>query len=265
MKIAVAGCKGRMGLELVRTIIALNPSYYAGGSIHQSEALPDADFWKAVGIAEACKASVVQSAEALVALADVVIDFTRPEYTLELAEHCAEHKKALVTGTTGLSKEQQMMLENFAKKTSILQGSNMSLGVMLVMKLVKEAAAKLDDDFDIEIVEMHHRNKVDAPSGTALSMGKAAAAGRGVDFDKVAVLSREGQTGIRPKGEIGFATLRGGDVIGDHSVVFAGQGERIEINHKSSSRGIYANGAVKAAIWLADKPPALYSMQDMLA
>lgn len=263
MKIGIAGCTGRMGLALIQAVVEAEGVQLAAGSIRPDQPVPDKDFWLGCGVGRE-QVEVVTSAEALFAAADAVIDFTTPAATLALAEQAAASGKPLVSGTTGLLAEQQQELAQFASRAPILWASNMSVGVTLLTALVREVAQKLDPSFDIEIVEMHHRKKVDAPSGTALSLGKAAAEGRGVDFDAMACLSREGQAGARPMGEIGFATLRGGDVVGDHTVIFAGQGERIELTHKSSSRSIYALGALRAARWLHHKPAGLYSMQDVL-
>lgn len=263
MRIGIAGCTGRMGLALMKAVSETDGVSLAAGSIRPDQSVPARDFWLGSGVMG--DVLVVTTADALFRDADAVIDFTTPASTLALAEQAAATGKALVIGTTGLTEEQFMELGRFAERAPIVWASNMSVGVTLLGELVREVAKKLDPSFDIEVVEMHHRNKVDAPSGTALSLGRAAAEGRGVDFDGVSCLSREGQTGARPTGEIGFATLRGGDVIGDHTVMFAGQGERIELTHKSSSRSIYAYGAIRAALWLSGKPAGLYSMSDVLA
>lgn len=262
MKIGIAGCTGRMGLTLITAVSETEGVQLAAGSIRPDQSLPERDFWLSHGIRR--EMIVVTSPAALFESSDVVIDFTSPASTMALAEQAAARGKPLVIGTTGLSEEQFRELGQYANRAPIVWASNMSVGVTLLAGLVREVARKLDPSYDIEIVEMHHRNKVDAPSGTALSLGRAAAEGRGVDFDAMACLSREGMTGARPMGEIGFATLRGGEVIGDHTVIFAGPGERIELTHKSSSRSIYAYGAIRAARWLAQKQPGLYSMQDVL-
>ena len=201
---------------------------------------------------------------AAVLACDVAIDFTQPEATLAYAARAAAHGTSLVIGTTGLNAEQEAALAEHARSTAIVYAPNMSLGVNLLLAVVEQVSAALDDAWDIEIVEMHHNRKVDAPSGTALGLGRAAATGRGRVFDEVAVLSREGMTGPREQGQIGFATLRGGDVIGDHTVVFAGAGERVEIGHKASGREVFAAGAVRAARWAAGREPGLYSMRDVL-
>lgn len=196
---------------------------------------------------------------------DVAIDFTRPDVTLQNAALARDAGVAMVIGTTGLSDAQDSALAEVATQIPIVYAPNMSVGVNLLLTLIERVAATLGPDaWDIEVVEMHHNRKVDAPSGTAIGLGKAAARGRDRSFNDVAVLSREGVTAPRQKGEIGFATLRGGDVVGEHSVIFAGDAERIEITHKASGRHIFANGAVRAAQWVVGKPPGLYGMADVL-
>jgi 4-hydroxy-tetrahydrodipicolinate reductase len=170
----------------------------------------------------------------------------------------------MVIGTTGLTPEDEQAIRDAASRAPVVFAANFSLGVNLMQVLVEQAARALGPDYDIEIVEMHHRHKVDSPSGTALALGRSAAKGRSVQLDQVWRKSRDGQVGARPRGEIGFATLRGGDVVGDHSVIFAADGERFEITHKASTRAVFANGAVRAALWVADKPPGFYSMKDVL-
>ena len=196
--------------------------------------------------------------------ADVVIDFSRPELTATLAHEAARTGKALVSGTTGIDAEGMRLLAEASKHAPILWSANMSVGVNLLAALVTQAARALDAGTDIEIVEMHHRHKVDAPSGTALLLGEAAADGRSVALKDVAVRSRDGHTGARAEGTIGFATLRGGDVVGEHTVVFASEGERVELTHKASNRDIFASGALRAALWLKNKPHGFYTMRDVL-
>jgi 4-hydroxy-tetrahydrodipicolinate reductase len=193
-----------------------------------------------------------------------VLEFTSPTATLHHAELAAKHRKVHIVGTTGLEAPQIATLQRHAKQTAIVLAPNMSLGVNLLLRMVTQVARSLDPDWDIEIVEMHHRAKVDAPSGTALALGKAAADGRGVALDRVAARGRDGMTGARRRGDIGFAVLRGGDVVGEHTVVFAADGERVEITHKATSREIFARGAIRAALWAQDKPPGFYSMADVL-
>lgn len=195
---------------------------------------------------------------------DVMIDFTTPDACLDHAALANQHKKPLVVGTTGLSPVEEAALLAASKNTAVFYTANMSLGVNLLLSLVEQAAARLNAEFDIEIFEAHHRNKVDAPSGTALALGHAAAKGRGVKLDDAMVPARFGNTGARIPGSIGMSVFRGGDVVGDHTVTFAGLGERIELTHKASDRAIFAKGAVKAALWLKGKPAGLYSMRDVL-
>ncbi len=196
--------------------------------------------------------------------ADALIDFTRPEHSLHLAALCAQHNLPMVCGTTGFSAQQFEALKSHAQHTPILWSANMSIGVSLLMKLVRDAAAALDESYDIEISEIHHRHKIDAPSGTALLLGEAAASGRGKKLDDVRVALRDGVTGARASGAIGFSSMRAGSVIGDHTVMFAGDHDRIELTHKAQDRSIYAHGALTAAAWLKGKPAGFYSMQDLL-
>lgn len=261
MKIGVVGCAGRMGQMLSRYVLDTDGCELIGGSEKTDTAIG-----KDIGDIIQCKplGVKVSSTEELFEKADAVIDFTTPEATVSNAVLAVKTGTSLIIGTTGFSKEQQEIIENAAKKTVIVQAPNMSIGVNLLFTLVEKIARTLDDSYDIEILEMHHSNKIDAPSGTALGLGKAAAKGRGVELDDVAEKVRDGIIGARAKGEIGFATLRGGDVVGEHSVIFASNGERIEISHKASSRKIFVKGAIKAALWAKNKPLGLYSMQDVL-
>lgn len=263
MRIGVVGCAGRMGQMLVREIIATPGAILAGGSERAGGAMVGRDVAEIAGLEPAGVRAVDDPAE-LFAHADAVIDFTSPEATERHAALAAQSETALVVGTTGLSPAQQGVILKAATHTPIIQAPNMSVGVNLLLALVEQVAHTLQDDYDIEIVEMHHRHKVDAPSGTALGLGRAAALGRGQPLESLWRKTRDGLTGPRPKGEIGFATLRGGDVVGDHTVVFAADGERIELTHKASNRGVFAKGAVRAALWAGDKPPGLYSMRDVL-
>jgi 4-hydroxy-tetrahydrodipicolinate reductase len=198
------------------------------------------------------------------AAADGVLDFTAPAASLGFAELAAQARIVHVIGTTGWADGEEEPLLAAARHARIVKSGNMSLGVNLLAALVRKAATALDADFDIEVLEMHHKHKVDAPSGTALLLGEAAAAGRGIGLDDHAVRTRDGITGARTPGDIGFATLRGGSVIGEHSVVFAGEGERIELTHKAEDRQLFARGAVKAALWGFDQKPGFYSMADVL-
>jgi 4-hydroxy-tetrahydrodipicolinate reductase len=193
-----------------------------------------------------------------------VLDFTSPEAAVAHAALAARTGTILVTGTTGLTSAQQAKIRAAAKKVAVVQAPNFSIGVNLALALVEQTAQVLDDGYDIEIVEMHHRHKVDAPSGTALGLGRAAARGRGVTLEKMSERGRDGITGARRTGTVGFASLRGGDVVGDHTVIFAGPGERVEITHKAGGREVFALGAVRAALWGKGRKPGLYSMADVL-
>lgn len=257
MKIGIVGCGGRMGQMLVKAVEAAQGAVLAGGTERPGSSLIG-------GTTGTTGAPVHDNAAALFAAADAVIDFTAPAATVAHAALAAETGTVLVVGTTGLSKDDEAVLAEAAKKVPVVYAPNFSVGVNLLMALTERAAAILGDDYDIEIVEMHHRRKVDAPSGTALGLGRAAAKGRAVELEQVWCKSRDGHTGARPKGEIGFATLRGGDVIGDHTVMFAAEEERVELTHKASTRAVFAKGAVRAALWAQGQKPGLYSMRDVL-
>jgi 4-hydroxy-tetrahydrodipicolinate reductase len=195
---------------------------------------------------------------------DVLIDFTRPEATLANLALCRSAGKRMVIGTTGFSDGQKQQIGEIAQSIALMMAPNMSVGVNLCFKLLEMAARVLGDDVDIEVIEAHHRHKVDAPSGTALRMGEVVAQALGRDLNECAIYGREGQTGERKRNTIGFATVRAGDIVGEHTVMFADIGERVEITHKSSSRATFANGALRAALWLAERKPGLYDMQDVL-
>ena len=263
IKIGVAGCGGRMGRMILRALAESDQAAIAGGiDAPGSESLGQ-DLGTLAGLAPL---GVVagEDPEDLFAKADVVVEFTSPAASVAHAALAARHGTAQVIGTTGLDTEAMAALERAAADTSLVYARNTSLGVTLLTALVEQVAATLGPETDIEVLEMHHRRKVDAPSGTALALGEAAAKGRGVALDEVAQRVRDGITGARPAGEIGFATLRGGDVVGDHSVIFAAEGERLELTHKATSRDLFARGAVRAALWVAGKPPGLYDMRDVL-
>lgn len=263
MKIGIVGCAGRMGRMLLGEVIAQDGLVLSGGTeLPGHENLSD-DLGVLAGVASQ---GIIagDDTSALFDASDVVIDFTVPATTETHAALAAKHQTALVIGTTGLSAEDQAAVETAAQKVAVVQAANMSVGVNVLLGLAERAAGLLGDDYDIEIVEMHHRHKIDAPSGTALALGKAVAAGRNVDLEQQSVRVRDGHTGARKTGTIGFATLRGGDVAGDHTVMFAGDGERIELTHKASSRSVFAKGAVRAARWTEGQKPGLYSMRDVL-
>ena len=263
MKIGVVGCVGRMGQMIVRCIHETAGAELAGGTEAPGIPAVGRDLGELAGLG-ALGVAVGDDPVSLFARADAVIDFTTPEASVAHAELAAQAQSIHVIGTTGLDMEQQAAIGRAARHAAVVSAPNMSLGVTLLTALVEQVARRLDPDYDIEVVEIHHRRKVDAPSGTALALGRAAAAGRGVDLDEVARRTRDGHTGARPRGEIGFATLRGGDVVGDHTVIFAAEGERLELTHKASTREVYARGAIKAALWARGQPPGLYSMKDVL-
>lgn len=252
-----------MGLALIRALSTHPTLELTAAGIRAGTATLMRSQFEAAGLGFAGELMVENTAE-LFARADAVIDFTAPEHTVGLAGLAAMHKKILVSGTTGLSSTQKEALIRAGEYTRVIWSANMSVGVNLLMALVEQTAAKLGPDSDIEILEMHHRQKVDAPSGTALALGEAAARGRGVNLHDVWVKTRDGHTGARHAGSIGFATLRGGDVIGDHSVLFASAGERIELSHKASNRDIFAKGGLVAAEWAASKPNGFYTMRDVV-
>ncbi len=255
MKIAIAGAAGRMGQMLIRQI-----GLTEGCSLVSAFEGPGS---KAVG-SETAGIKIGSDAAAAIGAAQVVIDFTVPAATVAHAKIAADKGVAMVIGTTGLDPQQTAAIHEAAKKVPIMWAANMALGVNVLMALVEKTAALLDPAYDIEVLEMHHRHKIDAPSGTALALGHSAAAGRKVELEKVWRKSRDGHTGARPAGEIGFATLRGGEEVGVHTVFFAAAGERLELSHRSFSREGYATGAVRAAQWLAGKKPGLYNMKDVL-
>ncbi|HTH96686.1 MAG TPA: 4-hydroxy-tetrahydrodipicolinate reductase [Stellaceae bacterium] len=262
-RIGIVGCAGRMGRMLLAETLAAPAATLAGGSGRLPGGAAAQDLGLLAGGAP-LGLTVTNDVEALFRASDVVIDFTVPGASVAHADLAAKLGKGLVIGTTGLSGQEMAAVEKAAAHSPVVWAPNMSLGVNLLLGLVEQVAGMLKDDWDIEIVEMHHRNKVDAPSGTALGLGRAAAKGRGVELDEVWVKSRDGLTGARQAGSIGFATLRGGDVIGDHTVVFAGNAERVELTHKATDRRVFARGAVRAALWLKGKPAGLYGMKDVL-
>ncbi len=263
VNIGIAGCAGRMGRMLAAAVLETPAARLVGGTERPGHEAIGIDLGILAAAAPA-GAAITGDAETMFAAADVVIDFTTPALIAEHVRLAAGHGTALVVGTTGLEPEHEAALDAAAAKVAVVQAANMSVGVNLLLGLARQVATILDESFDIEIVEMHHRHKIDAPSGTALALGKAAADGRGVALDEVAARVRDGITGARPRGQIGFATLRGGDVVGEHTLIFAGEGERIELTHKASSRAIFARGAVRAALWTEGRRPGRYSMRDVL-
>lgn len=263
MRLIIAGAGGRMGRALVRAISETPGVVLAGALEAPGSELIGKDAGVLAGLPP-CGVVLSGDLWALSANADGIIDFTVPAATIANVAIAAERGIVHVIGTTGLSASDDAVIRSVSKQAKVVQSGNMSLGVNLLAALVRRVAKALDDDFDIEIVEMHHRAKVDAPSGTAFLLGRAAAEGRGIDLSQHSVRSRDGHTGPRRTGDIGFATLRGGTATGDHSVIFAGPYERIELTHRSEDRMIFARGALKAALWAKDKPPGFYSMADVL-
>jgi 4-hydroxy-tetrahydrodipicolinate reductase len=263
LKIAVTGAAGRMGRELIRVVHGSEACLLAG-AIEQTGSLAlgqDAGLLAGLG---KLGVVIIDDALELFSKIDAVLDFSAPAATLEFAALAANARIIHVMGTTGLSAADEAKVAAAARHATIIKAGNMSLGINLMSALVRKVAAALDADFDIEVLEMHHRHKVDAPSGTALMLGHAAAEGRKVRLEDVSVRSRDGHTGERRRGDIGFAALRGGSVVGDHSVIFAADGERIELVHRAADRGIYARGAVKAALWGRGKGPGLFDMMNVL-
>jgi 4-hydroxy-tetrahydrodipicolinate reductase len=263
VKIGILGAGGRMGVALARTVAATAGCALAGGVERPGAPAIGRDMGELAGIG-AVGQVIGDDPLPLFAAADAVIDFTAPAALAAHAELAAQGKTAYDVGMTGLEPAHFAALEKAARHTAVVQSYNMSLGVNLVALLVRQVAAALDADFDIEIVEMHHRMKVDAPSGTALLFGEAAAQGRGVTLADVADRGRDGITGARRRGHIGFAALRGGNVVGEHSVIFAADDERVELSHKAGDRSIFARGAVRAAIWARGRGPGLYGMAEVL-
>ena len=252
MRIGIAGYTGRVGQLLIAELQSgsWNGLELAGGCAPDAS---DVEYF------------TTKTPEELFEKSDAVIDFTRPEATLAHAKIAADTNTKMIIGTTGLTNEDEAILQNASEQTAIIYAANMSVGVNLILALVEKAAKALEpDNWDIEIFESHHKHKVDAPSGTALAIGKAAAKGRDVDHESVTVRARDGITGERETGTIGYSVARGGDVVGEHTAYFYSEGERIELSHIATNRALFARGAMKAAQWIEDKPAGLYSMHDVL-
>lgn len=262
VRIAVQGAAGRMGRALIQAVQS-SAACRLGAALDRPQA--EGMGQDAGALAGLPALGVPVTAELKPGDFDVLIDFTRPQGTLAALEACARAGRAMVIGTTGFEAGELARIREAARHVPVCMSGNFSIGINLCLQLVREAARTLGGEFDIEIVEAHHRHKVDAPSGTALMLGQAAAAGAGRDLERCAVYARQGHTGERAAQTIGFSTVRGGDVVGDHSVLFLGEGERIEITHKASSRQNFARGAVRAAVWLTGREPGLYTLQDVLA
>lgn len=263
MRLVVTGAAGRMGRTLVKAIhetagVTLSGALERAGSPALGQDAGALAGLPALGIA------VTDDPLPLLIHADGIVDFSAPAATVELSALAAQARIAHIVGTTGLTEADMAKLSAAARHAPLVQSGNMSLGVNLLAGLVRLAAEALGEEFDIEIVEMHHRNKVDAPSGTALMLGEAAAEGRGIELKTHSERGRDGLTGARRKGAVGFASLRGGGVIGDHSVIFAGDGERVALSHRAEDRALFARGALKAALWARGRKPGLYAMSDVL-
>ena len=263
IRIGIVGAAGRMGQTLIRACLNTQGVLLTVAIERKDSPAIGRDAGEVSGLL-ALDIPITDSLAAAIANIDVLIDFTRPESTLEHVAICRQHGKRIVIGTTGFTSEQRGQIDVAAKDMALILAPNMSVGVNLCLKLLETAAKVMGDYTDIEIVEAHHRHKVDAPSGTALRMGEVVAAALGRDLQDCAVYGREGITGERDRKTIGFATIRAGDIVGEHTVMFADEGERVEITHKASSRMTFAKGAVRAAQWVMAKERGLFDMQDVL-
>lgn len=262
-KIAVTGAAGRMGKAIINAMQAAPQTSLAGALEREGSPFTGKDAGEVAG-REKLGVKITSSMDKAFKDADVIIDFTMPEASLEFLKYAVKRKQAVVLGTTGFSHHQREEIKEISQKISVVMAPNMSVGVNLLLKLVHDAAVAIGRDYDIEIIEAHHRHKKDAPSGTAIRIAEVIADAVNRDLDKVAVYERKGIIGERRPEEIGIQSIRAGDIVGDHTVIFAAPGERIELIHKASSRDTFAAGAVRAAVWLANKPAALYDMQDVL-
>jgi 4-hydroxy-tetrahydrodipicolinate reductase len=263
MLLAIMGAAGRMGRELIRTIQETEGCELAGAVERPGSPAIDKDAGELAGVGH-LGIPIVSEALPLFTRIEGVLDFTTPEVSLETAALAAQARIVHVIGTTGFTAADDARIEAAARHATLVKSGNMSLGVNLLAALVEQAARALNESFDIEILEMHHKHKVDAPSGTALLLGEAAASGREIALKENSVRTRDGHTGEREAGTIGFATLRGGSVVGEHSVIFAGPGERLELSHRAQDRQIFARGAIAAALWGKGQGPGLFSMRDVL-
>lgn len=264
MGLVVVGAAGRMGRTLIRAVNETEGAFLAGAVEREGSPFLGQDAGELAGVGR-LGVAVADDPLPVFAKADGVLDFTMPAATVVFAGYAAQARIAHVIGTTGCTQDDDASIAAAARHATIVKSGNMSLGVNLLAVLVEQAARALEaGDFDIEVLEMHHRHKVDAPSGTALLLGEAAAKGRRIALAESSVRARDGHTGPRPEGAVGFATLRGGSVVGDHSVILAGAGERIVLSHHAEDRALFARGAVKAALWAHGRKPGLYSMRDVL-
>lgn len=262
-RVAITGASGRMGKNLLQAVHEFPGLKITAAVIHPDSSLVGSDAGEMAGIGK-IGVTTVTSLDAVLDDFDVLIDFTSIEYTLENIAACVANNKKIVIGTTGFSEQQKQQIKQAGESTAVVFAPNMSVGVNVCLKLLAMAAEVLGDDYDVEVIEAHHRHKVDAPSGTALRMGEVVADALGRNLSECAVYGREGHTGARTQKEIGFETIRAGDVVGDHTVLFATEGERVEITHKASSRMTFAKGAARAAAWLGAKEKGLFDMQDIL-
>lgn len=263
-RIAVTGAAGRMGRVLIEAVAADSQAKLGATIVLADDPMAGVDAGALAGLGDTLGVKTATALSDVMDDFDVLIDFTAPQATLANMALCQEHGKGIVIGTTGFTDEQKAELAELAKQVPTVFAPNYSVGVNLCLNLLRMAAGVMGEDSDIEVVEMHHRHKVDAPSGTALRMGEVVADTLGWDLKEVACYGREGQTGARPHKQIGFETIRGGDVVGDHTVMFAADGERVEITHKAQSRMTFAKGAVRSAKWVMNQPAGLYDMQDVL-
>ncbi|MFV2030325.1 4-hydroxy-tetrahydrodipicolinate reductase [Neisseria sp. S1] len=262
LKIAIAGANGRMGRVLIEAVSKHPDTVLSGALEHTASEALGLDAGYAIGIKTGV--AISSDVDAVLAVSDVLIDFTRPEPTLGHLQKCVQHGVKMIIGTTGFDDAGKAAIAAAAEKTAIVFAANFSVGVNLTFHVLDTVARVLNEGYDIEIIEGHHRHKVDAPSGTALRMGEVVAAALGRDLKECAVYGREGHTGPRDPSTIGFATVRAGDIVGDHTALFATDGERVEITHKASSRMTFASGAVRAAVWLRAHDKGLFDMQDVL-
>ncbi|NOT16347.1 MAG: 4-hydroxy-tetrahydrodipicolinate reductase [Methylotenera sp.] len=262
LKVVIAGCSGRMGHALLEGVFS-DAELILHGALDRT-ASPDLGRDAGAQFGRVSQVKLTDDVQSTLKDADVLVDFTRPEASVQYLSLCQQNNVSMVIGTTGFTAEEKQLIEAAARNIPIVFAPNMSVGVTLLINLVEQAAKVLNTGYDIEVVEMHHRHKVDAPSGTALRLGEAAAHGLRQNLKDCAIYAREGVTGEREAGKIGFATLRGGDVVGDHTVVLAGIGERVELTHKASSRATFALGALRAAKFLSDKKTGLFDMRDVL-
>lgn len=264
LAVAILGASGRMGRALIEATLRSSELSLSAAVERAGNPVVGMDAGVMIGVA-AAGVPVTDTLLPALAQSAVLVDFTTPAATLAALEACVEVGRPIVIGTTGFTPEQKVLIGKASRSIPVCIAANYSIGVNVALKLVEIAARTLGPEYDVEIVEAHHRHKVDSPSGTALALGEAAAAGLGRDLRSNAVYGREGQIGARNPNTIGFATVRGGDVVGDHTVMYLGDGERLEISHRASNRANFATGALRAAIWMAEQPPGLYSMRDVLS